>query len=350
MDKEQIQNLPKILLHDHLDGGLRTQTLLDLAEQQNYPLPATTNKNLTKLITQTNGSLEKYLTTFQYTTDLMQTPQALHQIAKEAVIDLANDNVIYAEIRYAPLLHTKKGLKPENVVNIINNAINAGMRQANQNGTPIQIKTILTAMRNTTNWQQVAELVDTYQGQIVGFDIAGPENGYPASNGIKTLNWLRNKNHHLTIHAGEDYGTDAIKDAVHNCGAERLGHGVKLIEDKTNNNKLYNFIRDRRITLELCPTSNINTGAIPNIYEHPFDQYYQDNLRVTINTDNRLMSQTSMTNEIDLIANTYNYNINDIFNITLNAAKAAFIPHPQKVALINNILKPQYKKHGHKQK
>jgi len=346
-----VQALPKVLLHDHLDGGLRPTTLLELAAAAGHRLPADDADLLAAHFHRTahTGNLPGYLEGFTHTVAVMQTEEALTRVAADAVADLVADGVVYAELRYAPELHTRAGLTADQVVATVTAALHDAAAAAAAGGHPIIVRQILTALRNTDDWSSTAACADRFAGDVVAFDIAGPEHGWPASRGAATFTWLRTRNIHLTIHAGEAYGPDAIADAVHLCGAERLGHGVRLADDVTTGadgapqlSKLACYVRDRRIALELCPTSNVGTGAAATIATHPFDRLYRADLRVTVNTDNRLMSATTLTGELCTLADTFGYTLADIARFTLNAAKASFADHATRGHLIRNIILPAY--------
>ena len=348
-----ILRAPKALLHDHLDGGLRPQTIIDLAEEAGYAdLPASDAVSLARWFTEAaySGSLERYLETFRHTVGVTQTAAALHRVAYECAIDLADDGVVYAEIRYAPELHVQQGLALEEIVEAVLAGFAQGEREALAAGKRIRVGVLLTAMRTAMHSRQIAELAVRYRDMgVVGFDIAGAEAGFPPTRHLDAFEYLRRENAHFTIHAGEGFGLPSIWEAIQWCGADRLGHGVRIVDDLTVHSdgrvelgRLAAYIRDRRIPLEMCPSSNVQTGAARSIAEHPLGLLRRLGFRVTVNTDNRLMSGTSMTREMELLSEAFGYGLADLEWLTVNAMKSAFIPFDERLAIINEQIKPQY--------
>jgi adenosine deaminase len=345
---DEIRTVPKVLLHDHLDGGLRPQTVLELAKQTGYQdLPGDNVAELTKRLTEGahRGHLEIYLDAFRHTVAVMQTPDALRQVAAECAEDLAADGVVYAEVRFAPELHTERGLNLDQVVQ----AVLEGFRQGSE-GRGIRVYALLTAMRTAARSLEIAELAVRYRDEgVVGFDIAGAEAGWPPSRHLDAFQYLKRENFHITIHAGEAFGLPSIWEAVQWCGTERLGHGVRIADDiqisaegTVRLGRLAAYIRDRRIPLEMCPTSNVQTGAAPSIALHPLRVLRQLSFRVTVNTDNRLMSQVTLSSEFHKLAGEFGYGWSDIEWLTVNAMKSAFAGFDERLRLINTVIKPGF--------
>ncbi|MPL97076.1 Adenosine deaminase [bioreactor metagenome] len=347
--KEIIQQVPKVELHDHLDGGLRIQTILELAKEQHVELPSNDPQKLHDWFVRgcKQKSLTLYLEPFGVTTQVMQTQQALERVAFEAVEDLAREHVCYAEIRFAPILHVNKGLSLEQVVQAVLDGLQRGTRQT---GMPTGL--ILCAMRNQSPSisHTIAELAVAFADRgVVGFDLAGDEIGYPPKKHLEAFQFIRNKNFNITIHAGEAFGVESIWQAVQLCGAHRIGHGVRLVEDMglegsriDEMGSLANFILDRRIPMEMCLTSNVGTGAAKDYASHPFPILFRNKFRVFLCSDNRLMSDTNLTREMELAVQYYNLNIRDLEKITINAMKSAFIHHDQKLSIIYDVIKKGY--------
>jgi len=351
--RDQIKRVPKALLHDHLDGGLRPQTIIDLAAEINYQLPSTDAEELADWFEDScnSGSLEKYLVTFDHTIAVMQTREAIIRVARECVIDLARDGVVYAEVRGAPELFTKKGLTLDQVIEATTEGFRIGMADAKAEGFTIRVVQLLCALRQNNFANEVARKVVQYRNDgVVGFDIAGPEDGFPPSDYLEAFNYLREENAHFTIHAGEAFGLPSIWQAIQMCGTERLGHGVRIVDDidlsggEPKLGLLSSYVRDRRIPLELCPTSNLQTGAAKDIHSHPIGLLEKLRFRVTLNTDNRLMSRTSMSHEMNQVVDAFDWTFEDLQRVTVNALKSAFIPFEERLAIIENIVKPAYAK------
>lgn len=349
---EQIKRVPKALLHDHLDGGLRPQTIIEIAEKIGYKkLPTNDPKKLAEWFEEScnSHSLVRYLETFSHTIAVMQTKEAIIQVARECVIDLARDGVVYAEVRGAPELFTEQGLTLDQVVEATIEGYKEGMVEAAREGKNIRVESLLCGMRQNNKSQQAAAAVVKYRNKgVVGFDIAGPEDGFPPSNQIETFEYLRKENAHFTIHAGEAYGLPSIWEAIQICGAERLGHGVRIIDDidfSSSSPKLgplASYVRDRRIPLELCPTSNLQTGAAKTYAEHPIGKLAKLRFRVTLNTDNRLMSNTSMSHEMSQCVKSFDWKFIDLQRVTVNALKSSFIPFEERLEIIEKVIKPAY--------
>jgi adenosine deaminase len=350
---DEIRRAPKALLHDHLDGGLRPATIIELAEAVGHRLPVTDEAGLTTWFRTAadSGSLERYLETFVHTVGVMQTPDALHRVARECALDLGQDGVVYAEVRFAPEQHLEGGLHLPEVVEAVLAGFEAGSAQAQALGTPVRVGTLLTAMRHAARSTEIAELAVRYRDVgVVGFDIAGAEAGYPPTRHLDAFEYLQRENFHFTIHAGEAFGLPSIWQAIQWCGADRLGHGVRIVDDIDTSGdlpklgRLSAYVRDKRIPLELCPSSNIQTGAAPSIAEHPIGLLRDLRFRVTVNTDNRLMSGTSMSREMALLAQAFGYGWSDLQWFTINAMKSSFIPFDERLVLINEVIKPAYAK------
>src|SRR6201996_2321009 len=309
---EQIRKAPKALLHDHLDGGLRPSTVLDIAGQVGYDgLPATEVDELaTWFRTRSHsGSLERYLEPFSHTVAVMQTSESLHRVGYECVEDLAADSVVYAEVRFAPELHIDRGLSFDAVVDAVLAGFADGEKASAAAGRPIVVRLLVTAMRHAAVSREIAELAIRFRDKgVVGFDIAGAEAGNPPTRHLDAFEYMRDNNARFTIHAGEAFGLPSIHEAIAFCGADRLGHGVRIVDDIEVNadgevrlGLLASILRDKRVPLEMCPSSNVQTGAVASIAEHPFDLLARTRFRVTVNTDNRLMSDTTMTREMALL-------------------------------------------------
>ncbi|MFD7623018.1 adenosine deaminase [Streptomyces sp. NPDC059802] len=351
--QDQIRRAPKVLLHDHLDGGLRPGTIVDLALASGYEgLPETEPDKLGIWFREAadSGSLERYLETFAHTCAVMQTREALVRVAAECAEDLAADGVVYAEVRYAPEQHLEGGLTLEEVVEAVNEGFREGEQRARRAGNRIRVGALLTAMRHAARSLEIAELANRYRDQgVAGFDIAGAEAGFPPTRHLDAFEYLKRENNHFTIHAGEAFGLPSIWQALQWCGADRLGHGVRIIDDievaddgGVKLGRLASYVRDKRIPLELCPTSNLQTGAAASYAEHPIGLLRKLHFRATVNTDNRLMSGTSMSREFEKLTETFGYTLDDMQWFTVNAMKSAFIPFDERLAMINDVIKPGY--------
>jgi adenosine deaminase len=351
---DEIRKAPKALLHDHLDGGLRPATVVELAAEIGHALPAGDAVALGQWFEASahSGSLERYLETFAHTVAIMQTEPALHRVAAECARDLAADGVVYAEVRFAPEQHLQRGLTLERVVEAVLAGFADGSAQAAAHGTPIRVGTLLTAMRHAARSMEIAELAVRYRDAgVVGFDIAGAEAGFPPTRHLDAFEYLQRENFHFTIHAGEAFGLPSIWQAIQWCGADRLGHGVRIVDDidvtgpgRPRLGRLAAYVRDKRIPLELCPSSNVQTAAVASVADHPIGLLHDLRFRVTVNTDNRLMSATSMSREMALLVEAFGYGWSELQWFTINAMKSAFIPFDERLAIINEVIKPAYAK------
>ncbi len=337
-----------MLLHDHLDGGLRPQTVIELAAENGYTgLPTTDATELARAFTYgaDRKSLVLYLEGFDHTVGVLQTADALERVAFECAQDLAADGVIYAESRYAPELSTRGGLTLDEVVRAILRGFARGEAE-----TGIRMGFIVTGMRQFARSVEIAELALRYRDDgVVGFDVAGPEAGFPPTRYLDAFNLIHQANFHLTIHAGEAFGLPSIWEALQWCGAHRLGHGVRIVDDITVGDdgqvalgRLATYVRDMRVPLEMCPTSNVHTGAAPSIEQHPIDLLRRLRFRVTVNTDNRLMSGVTMTDEFETLSRVFDFGLDEMQWLTLNAMKSAFTAFDERLRLINGIIKPGY--------
>ena len=353
LNLEMIGQAPKALLHDHLDGGLRPATVLELAEQVGYDnLPATDADELATWFRTGahSGSLVRYLEPFAHTVGVMQTPAALYRVAYECVEDLAADNVVYAEVRFAPELHITEGLSLDDVVDAVLAGFADGEKAARADGRTITVRCLVTAMRHAARSLEIAELAIRFRDKgVVGFDIAGAEAGHPPTRHLDAFEYMRNHNGRFTIHAGEAFGLPSIHEAIAFCGADRLGHGVRIVDDITENpdgtytlGRVASIVRDKRIPLEMCPSSNVQTGAVRSIAEHPFDLLARLRFRVTVNTDNRLMSDTTMSQEMLRLVDAFGYGWSDLARFTINAMKSAFIPFDERLAIIDDVIKSRF--------
>ncbi len=364
---ETVLRAPKALLHDHLDGGLRPETIVELADAVGYTaLPTSNPEELGTWFRESadSGSLERYLETFTHTIAVMQTREGLRRVARECVLDLARDGVVYAESRYAPEQHLEDGLELGDVVEAVTQGFAEGEAAAAAEGRPIRVRSLLTAMRHAAKSSEIAELVVRYRDEgVVGFDIAGAEAGYPPTRHLDAFEYLQRENAHFTIHAGEAFGLPSIWEAIQWCGADRLGHGVRIVDDITVRGRsfaddplgavradvgavrlgrLAAYVRDTRTPLEMCPSSNVQTGAAESIALHPITLLARLRFRITLNTDNRLMSGTSMSREMQLLVDEAGWTLEDLRWATINAMKSAFVPFDERLALIEDVVKPGY--------
>jgi adenosine deaminase len=353
LPEDVVRRAPKALLHDHLDGGLRPATIIELAAETGYEgLPSTEVDELGTWFVEAadSGSLVRYLETFAHTVGVMQTREAIVRVASECAQDLGADGVVYAEVRFAPELHVTRGLALTEVVEAVLEGFRRGEELSAASGHPIRVRALLTAMRTAARSREIAELVVQYRDRgVVGFDIAGAEAGFPPSRHLDAFEYLRGESCHITIHAGEAFGLPSIHEAVAFCGCERLGHGVRIVDDISVDasgvahlGRLAQYVRDLRIPLELCPSSNVQTGAAASIAAHPIGLLSSLRFRVTVNTDNRLMSGTSMTREMLLLSEAFGWGLAEMQWVTVNALKSAFIPFDERLALIDDVVKPGY--------
>lgn len=347
--RDEIRQAPKVLLHDHLDGGLRPATIIELAGEIGHELPAVDAESLGRWFAEAadSRSLVRYLETFDHTVAVMQTGDALTRVARECVEDLAADGVVYAEVRYAPEQHVSQGLTLDEVVAAVQRGFDEATEAA---GGRIVVRQLLTAMRHQARSMEIAHLAVAWRDRgVAGFDIAGAEAGYPPTRHLDAFEYLQRENSHFTIHAGEAFGLPSIWQAIQWCGADRLGHGVRIIDDITVADDgtvtlggLASYVRDKRIPLEMCPSSNVQTGAADSVAEHPIGLLTDLRFRVTVNTDNRLMSQTSMTDEMAKLVEAFGYTLTDLRWFTINAMKSAFLPFDERLAIIDSVIKPGY--------
>ena len=348
IDPELIAALPKVVLHDHLDGGLRPATVVELAADSGHELPTTDPDALGDWFRAAadSGSLVEYLKTFEHTVAVMQTREALHRVAREWVLDLAADGAVYAEARWAPLQHIAGGLSPAQAVEAVRDGLRAGEAEAAASGRAITVRQLVTALRHHPPTLDVARLAEEYaEDGVAGFDIAGPELGFRPSRLAVALSHLRSAHIPCTIHAGEADGVASIADAIA-CGARRIGHGARLVEDLEPTASGWALgetaaeVRERGIVLEVCPSSNIQTGISAGFADHPFGVLHKAGFRVTVNCDNRLMSATTMTRELTLLAEAFDHTVADLRRFTLDAAAAAFLPDAERRRLVEQHVLP----------
>jgi adenosine deaminase len=350
--KHLLRRVPKVLLHDHLDGGLRPQTVVELARDIGYrELPTTDAGELAKWFQRgaNRGSLKLYLEGYDHTIAVMQTEEALERVAYEMMEDMKKDGVAYIETRFAPIFHTQKGLHMESIVKSVLRGLDRGRKDFG-----VQYGVLICAMRNMNPKisQEIAELaVDFRDHGVVGFDLAGEEGGYPPKKHVDAFHYIQRENFNITIHAGEAFGKESIWQAIQWCGAHRIGHATRLIEDmKVKDGEvlsmgtLAQYVLDKRIPLEICLTSNVHTGAVKSLEEHPFGIYYRYRFRVTLNTDGRLMSGLTLTDEFQTAAEVFKLKLADLEKLTINAMKSAFMPYKQRIAIIYDVLKPGFAK------
>jgi adenosine deaminase len=348
-----IRTLPKSLLHDHLDGGLRPQTIIDLAKDLRYEkLPTKDAGELGEWFHRgaQRGSLPLYLEGFAHTTGVMQTEEALERVAYEMMEDMHEDGVVYVETRFAPVFHTERGMHWEEIVSAVLRGLERGRKDFG-----VEFGLIICAMRDMTLSQEMAELaIDFRERGVVGFDLAGEEGGYPPKKHVDAFHYIQRENFNITIHAGEAFGKESIWQAIQWCGAHRIGHATRLIEDISVSDDdptqvdsmgyLAQYVLDKRIPLEICLTSNVDTGAVKSIEEHPFGIYHRYRFRVTLNTDDRLMSNTTLSKEYKLAADAFNLTLHDLEKLSLNGMKSAFVPYKKRIELIYKVIKPGFEK------
>jgi adenosine deaminase len=353
MIPDTIRRAPKALLHDHLDGGLRPATIVDLAAEYGYDgLPTTDPFELAAWMRRgaDRKSLELYLETFAHTVGVLQERDAIVRVAAECAEDLAADGVVYAEVRYAPELSTQRGLTLDEVVEANMEGFRIGIERAAVAGRDIVMKALVTAMRQAARSVEVAECAVRWRDEgVVGFDIAGPEAGYRPTLHLDAFDFVRRENFHITIHAGESFGLPSIWEALQWCGAERLGHGVRIVDDiqvgadgSVALGRLAAYVRDRRVPLEMCPTSNVHTGAAPSVSDHPINLLRRLRYRVTVNTDNRLMSNVTLSSEFAALDQAFGIDLGEMEWLTINAMKSAFAPFDERLRIINEVVKPGY--------
>lgn len=346
-----VKSVPKVLLHDHLDGGVRPTTLIDLANEYKYKkLPTDDPTELAEWFHRgaNKGNLVEYLQGFEHTTALMQTKESLERIAYEMMEDMHNDGVIYVETRFAPVLHLEKKLHYDDVIRAVLRGLERGKKDFG-----VGYGLILCAMRNMKNSLEIAELSANYKNMgVVGFDLAGEEGGYPPKKHIDAFQFIKRENFNITIHAGEAFGKESIWQAIQFCGAHRIGHATRLTEDIVFDDdgkvaglgELAQFVLDKRIPLEICLLSNVHTGAIDKLENHPFIHLYNQRYRVFLNTDDRLMSDTTLTKEYQTAIEVFDISFDDVERLNVNAMKSAFIPYNERLEYIYNIIKPGFQK------
>ena len=349
---DQVAKAPKVVLHDHLDGGLRPGTVVELAAQIGHELPASTPAEFARWVfdAASSGSLERYLETFAHTVAVMQTKESLTRVARECVEDLAADGVVYAEVRYAPELFLEGELSLDDAVAAVHDGFEWGMATAGDAGRRILVRQILCSLRQNDRGKEIAELALAWRDRsVAGFDIAGPEAGFPPSRCAEAFDLLREQSAHFTVHAGEAAGVESIHEALWRAGTEQIGHGVRIVDDieiaddgRVSFGRVAAYVRDRRIPLELCPTSNVQTGAAESVEEHPFALLDRLEFNVTVNTDNRLMSATSMTEEMWALTQAFGYTAADLERFTVNAMESAFLPLHRRRSLIEKVIRPGY--------
>jgi adenosine deaminase len=347
LNAETLARAPKVLLHDHLDGGLRPETVLELAEEAGYrELPADEPEALGHWFRAAadSGSLERYLLTFAHTVAVMQRPEAVQRVARECALDLAADGVVYAEVRMAPELLA--GMPLDTAVEAMLDGYSQGSREAAAAGRPIVIGTLLCAMRQADRWVEVAEQVVRHRdGGVVGFDLAGPEDGFPPDRIPEAIALLDRADAHRTIHAGEAAGIASIRTALDGARAERLGHGVRIADEVPADGPLGPVARrvlEERVPLEVAPSSNVQTGAYPSLAEHPVDRLHRAGFTVTLNTDNRLMSGVSLSSEFAAVAGTHRWGWDDVQTVTERALAGAFLDDAERTRLLTDVIRPGY--------
>ncbi|MBT3591025.1 MAG: adenosine deaminase [Candidatus Marinimicrobia bacterium] len=333
ISKARLKRLPKVELHCHLDGSIRVPTMIDLAQKDNIKLPSMDRNELKKMLVigSNRGTLEDYLKRFDYTLSVMQTPESLTRTAFELIEDVSKENVKYIEIRYSPILHTENGMTISESVEAVQDGLKRGEKEFG-----VQSGIIVCGIRNISPEVslKLADITVQYKNKgVVGFDLAGAEENYPAKDHREAFYLILNHNINATIHAGEAFGPSSIHQAIHYCGAHRIGHGTRLKEDKD----LMQYVNDHRIPLEICLTSNWQTRSIRSLKYHPIKFYYEQGIRVTLNTDNRLMSGTTLTDEFKLANDLFRFSLHDFREFTVMAAKSAFMPHLKRVELLHNI-------------
>jgi adenosine deaminase len=352
LKKDFLRILPKVLLHDHLDGGVRPKTIIELARDQRYTkLPTSDPAALADWFHRgaNRGSLPLFLEGFDHTCGVMQTETALERVAYEMMEDMKDDGVVYVETRFAPVFHTGKGLDTHKVVKSVLKGLERGKKDFG-----VGFGLIICAMRHMEPAvsQEMAELaVDFRNRGVVGFDLAGEEGGHPPKRHVDAFHYIQRENFNITVHAGEAFGKESIWQAIQWCGAHRIGHATRLIEDmrvKEGNvlsmGTLAQYVLDKRLPLEICLTSNVHTGAVSDLASHPFSIYHRYKFRCTLNTDDRLMSNITLTDEYETAANTFGLSLDDLEKLTINAMKSTFLPYKDRIAYIYNVLKPGFTK------
>jgi adenosine deaminase len=346
LNAETLARVPKVLLHDHLDGGLRPQTVLELADAVGYrDLPVDEPEALGRWFREAadSGSLVRYLETFAHTVAVMQTPEAVQRVARECALDLAADGVVYAEVRMAPEL---LGMPLDTAVEAMLDGYAQGAREAAAAGRPIVVGTLLCAMRQADRWVEVAEQVVRHRGAgVVGFDLAGPEDGFPPDRIPEAIALLDRAGAHRTVHAGEAAGVESIRAALDGARAERLGHGVRIADEVRPDGPLGSVaqrVLEQRVPLEVAPSSNVQTGAYPSLAEHPVDRLHRAGFTVTLNTDNRLMSGVSLSSEFADVGTTFGWTWADVQTVTERALAGSFAEEGERARLLADVVGPAY--------
>ena len=345
-----IRSLPKVLLHEHLDGGLRPSTVIELASELGYDgLPTTDPKELAAWFHRgaQRGNLPEYLEGFQHTIAVMQTAESLERVAFEFIEDMFEDGVVYAEVRFAPVYHTERGLSQDEVVHAVIRGLKRGEKKYG-----VAWGLIICAMRHMKNSEEAAELaIRCRDAGVVGFDLAGGEDGFPPKKHVEAFQAIERANFYITIHAGEAYGPESIWQALQYCGAHRLGHATRLRDDievfadgTMHLGRLAQYVLDRRVPLEMCLLSNLHTGACPTLEDHPFGIFFRRGFRVCLNTDDRLMSDTTMTKETILATELFDLSLAELEKLSLNAMKSAFAPFDKRLKIIFEAIKPGFAK------
>lgn len=352
LDAGLVRRLPKVTLHDHLDGGLRPATVVDLGRENGVSLPTGDPDELQAWVTAqcSAGTLVDYLKPFELTVGAMQTPEQLERVAHEFVLDMAADGVVYAETRWAPEQHQRRGMGLDRAVEAVRDGLEAGMAEASRAGTPVVARQVLVSMRHAAPTLAIAELAVAHRDEgIAGFDIAGAEEGFPPSHHRAAFEYLQRNNMMFTIHAGEAFGLPSIWEAVQLCGARRLGHGVRIVEDVERADdgthrlgRLASYVRDARIALEVAPTSNLQTGIATSMATHPVGLLARLGFRVTVNCDNRLMSNTSLTAEFVALSEAFGWGLDEVERCTVSAMHAAFWDHPRREDLVTGVIRPGF--------
>ncbi|GAA4915737.1 adenosine deaminase [Streptomonospora salina] len=351
LDRDTVRHLPKVLLHDHLVGGLRPETVLDLAARTGAAdLPAADPERLRAWFRAAAATPEERGRRLAPVVALLQDAESLTRAAAECVQDLAADGVVYAEVKLAPEQHTEGGLTRGQAVDAVLEGLRVGRAKARLFGGDVDVRLLLTAMRQAADSLEIADLAVRYRHRgVAGFDIAGPEAGYPPTRHISACEHAKRANFHVTLHAGEGFGLSSIWEAIQWCGADRIGQGVRIADDiavaedgSAKLGELAAYIRDKRIPLELCPTSNVNTGVLPSLSAHPVDTLRRLRFRVTVNTDNRLLDSSGLTEELARLSAEFGYTPQTLRWLTVNAMKSAFIGHDERLALIDRVIKPGY--------
>ncbi|MBZ0268871.1 adenosine deaminase [bacterium] len=349
LTRDILRRMPKVLLHDHLDGGLRPRTVIELARAHGVDLPTTDEDELAKWFHKGAmvGNLTEYLQGFSVTCAVMQHAEALERVAEEMLEDMAADGVAYVETRFSPLFHTQGGLKHHQVLEAVLRGLERGRERHG-----VRWGVLICGMRSMDPMSslEMAELAVAYRGRgVVGFDLAGDEKGHPPKDHLDAFHFVQRENFFITIHAGEAFGKESIWQALQYCGAHRIGHGTRLVEDLflegdrvAGVGSLAGYVLDRRIPIEICLTSNLHTGAAATYQEHPFRHLFSKHFRLALNTDNRLMSDVSMTGEYEVAAREFGLDFWDLEKIAINSMKSAFLPHNQRLSVIYDVLKPGY--------